>query len=128
MIIYSPTKLGIRNDSKGSGYYWARRGIRRHLGTDFEAVPGQDVLCPINEGKIIKENYPYADLSYHGLTIQSKDIEIVMFYCKVLPGLVGQTVFKGQVIATAEDISKKWGKDMINHIHLQIKLYERHND
>ena len=121
MIIYSPTKLGIRNDSKGSGHYGARRGVRRHNGTDFEAVPGQDVWCPINEGKISKENYPYPELSYHGFTIRNKDIEIVLFYCKVLPGLVGQHVFKGQIIAKAEDISKKWGKEMTPHIHLGIK-------
>ena len=121
MVIYSPTKLGIRSDPKGDGHYGARRGTRRHIGTDFECVAGQDVWCPINEGRIIKENYPYPDLSYHGLTIRSKDIEIVMFYCKVIPGLVGQTVFKGQVIAEAEDISAKWGKAMIPHIHLQIK-------
>ena len=121
MIISSPTCLGIRSDSKGDGAYGAMRGIRRHKGTDFLCVPGQDIVCPIDEGIITRENYPYPDLSYHGLTIRSKDIEIVIFYCEVLPGLVRQTVFKGQVIAEAEDISAKWGKKMKPHVHLEIK-------
>ena len=94
-----------------------------HKGLYFEVnlKISKDVTCPIDEGIITRENYPYPDLSYNGLTIRNKDIEIVMFYCKVLPGLVRQHVFRGQVIAEAEDISKRHGKGMKNHIHLEIK-------
>ncbi len=121
MLITSPTGLGIRSDTKGNGHYGAKRGIRIHLGTDFLCKPGQEITCPIDGGIITRENYPYADLSYNGLTIRNKDITIVMYYCKALPGIVRQNVFRGQYIADAEDISLRWGKDMEAHIHLQIK-------
>ena len=121
MLISSPTKLSIRSDTKGDGHYGARRGIRRHKGTDFLCVPGQAVVCPIDNGIVTRENYPYPDLTYHGLTIRNKDITIVLFYCKALPGIVRQNVFRGQYIADAEDISLKWGKDMEPHVHLEIK-------
>ena len=120
--ITSPTGFGIRSDNKGDGHYGARRGIRRHLGLDFKLDLSKDKLiyCPIDNGIITKEVYPYADLSYNGLEIRNKDITLRLYYCKVLNGLVRQTVFKGQIIASAEDVSLKHGFGMIPHVHLEI--------
>jgi len=120
MNIISPTGLGIRNDSMGFGYYGAPRGSRMHKGTDFLCIPGQDVVCPIPSGKIIREARPYIYERYSGCLIQGHKIAIKMFYLDIWAHLIGKTIKQGEVIGIAQDISKKYGTDMKPHIHLSI--------
>jgi hypothetical protein len=121
MRLISPTGLGIRNDAKGLGHFGAKRGYRIHQGVDFECKPGQDIVCPVDYATILREAIPYAnDYKYRGLLLCNDQVLIKMFYCELLPDMVGATVVEGQVIAKAQNIAAKYGKGMIPHIHLQI--------
>lgn len=122
MIIKNPTGQGIRSDPAGSGEYGARRsgGRRKHRGIDLLCDPGQSIKAPIS-GKIIRGARPYAkDARYHGFLIRGAEMEIKIFYCKLLPGMIGKTVRRGQVVAVAEDVTKKHGGGMLPHVHLEI--------
>ena len=120
MIILNPTGLGIRNDSAGHGDFGTSRGHRLHKGTDFECVPGQEIICPIS-GTFVRASYPYsADLSYLGAMFRCSGITIKMWYFKPLPSLLpGQELVAGAPIGYAQDISKKYDGGMIPHIHMQ---------
>jgi hypothetical protein len=118
----SPTGLWIRSDRLGDGHFGARRdgGRRNHAGTDFECAPGNPVFAPI-AGRIVREARPYSDGDYSGLLIQNSQISIKMFYFEPDTSLIGTFVTEGAVIGTAQDISKRYGKAMTPHIHLQIE-------
>jgi murein DD-endopeptidase MepM/ murein hydrolase activator NlpD len=114
----SPTSRGIRdNDKWGSGRYGASRGDRKHKGTDYICRPGQEIKSPIN-GKIVRESKPYPG-SFSGLLIKGNHLTIKMFYFMPFDALIGERVQKGQLIGTAQDISKKY-PGMIPHIHLEV--------
>ena len=121
MKIISPTGLGIRNDPMGLGIYGAPRGHRIHQGLDFVCKPGQDVLCPIVSGKLMREAKPYADdEKYSGCLIWGRQIIIKMFYLKPWKWVIGEYIKQGDPIGIAQDISEKYGEDMTPHIHLTI--------
>lgn len=121
MKLISPTGKGIRNDRMGFGHYGASRGKRIHQGTDFVCTPGQDVVCPIPAGKIVRTAKPYDDDdSYSGCVIQGSDIVVKLFYVHVWAHMIGQYVKQGDPVGQAQDISAKYGAEMIPHIHLAI--------
>jgi len=127
----SPTgSNAIRNDVWGSGIWGAARRKKDgtsyfHRGIDFICEPNQNIVAPMSG--IFSNAYPYSDLSYGGCRINSKGLEIKMFYFKPIHLYLKQqhvNVKAGQVIGQAQDISlryqdKKRGK-MIPHIHLEI--------
>ncbi len=118
----SPTGKGIRGSDKwGSGAYGSSRdnGSRIHSGVDFICEPGQNVLCPISSGKIIREAKPYSKGDYSGILIRGKNIEIKMFYLMPIFPMIGQECRKGDYIGIAQDISEKY-PGMTPHIHLEI--------
>ena len=122
MIILSPTKKGIRVDRAGDGHYGASRnqGRRTHRGVDYICSPGQSIVAPIT-GRIIREAWPYAkDRRYTGFLIRNGILEIKVFYCKLLPGMVGRSVNRGDDIAVAQNIAQKYKGGMIPHVHLEI--------
>ena len=120
LIITSPTGREIRNDSEGLGYYKAPRGNKKHQGYDFLCTPGQDVVCPIESGKIVRVAYPYQDKVFSGMLIEGRHISIKLFYCNPCADIIRKWVVRNDVIATAQDISKRYGKATAPHVHLEI--------
>jgi len=116
----NPTGGKIRNDVKGSGLFNAPRGNdRKHDGIDLIVKPGHKVLSPI-DGLVTRQARPYAHENYSGLEIEGDRITVVLFYLRPLKGIVGSQIEKGDIIGIAQDISKRYGKGMIPHIHLRI--------
>jgi len=109
----------IRMDSLGSGKYGARRKNRYHKGVDYECLPGEYVFAPIS-GNISREAIPYANKEYSGCVIVGKLQTIKMFYFKFDKSLIGKQVAQGDIIGTAQDISKLHGSEMLPHIHVEI--------
>ena len=120
-MIISPTGDGIRNDAAGAGHYHASRGNRLHQGIDFLCTPGQQIVCPINNAEVARRAYPYSDLSYDGVLLKNDRFEILLFYFVPSETIFDKTLFQGDVIGIAQDITKRYGsEEMLPHIHLQI--------
>jgi hypothetical protein len=120
--ISSPTRLGVRSDSEGLGFYGAPRGKhRKHNGTDWLCIPGEDIYCPIDSGKIVRRARPYSDDKYQGCLIEGSFISVMLFYVDVWEHAIGEYVGRGEPIGIAQDISEKYGSAMKPHIHLTIK-------
>lgn len=117
--LISPTGRGIRSDRQGSGYYGSPRGNRTHKGADYIAYPDQEVVAPI-DGTIVRVAYPYRDKTYSGVVIENSFLSVKMFYFVPIPESIGKDVRQGTVIGHAQDISKRYSKGMVPHIHLQI--------
>ena len=134
--IKNPTGNPVRMDRGGNGRYGAPRSYKdkngnlkryRHRGTDFECLPGQDVLSPI-DGTIVRLATPYADDDrFSGLVIENDWITLKLFYVAVsathqraaMP--VGRSVRKGEKIGPAQDISHRYpGAGVTPHVHLEI--------
>lgn len=118
----SPTGKGIRvADKFGLGRYGAPRGPHRHRGADYVCEPGQDIISPI-AGVFVREANPYAlpsKYNYRGLLIESPFMTLEIFYVYPIAELLGHSVKQGQVIGTAQDISRKY-PGITPHVHLQI--------
>ena len=116
----SPTGKGCRGqDAWGSGHYLAPRGERLHDGRDYICEPGQEVVSPIH-GQVVREARPYSTGKYGGVLIQGPRIAVKMLYFELDKSLIGHMVEQGQVIGTAQDISKKGYPGMTPHVHLEI--------
>lgn len=115
----SPTGKGIRlTDSHGMGRYGASRGNRQHAGADYICTPGQTIVAPIT-GTVEREARPYAEGEYSGVLINGRHMQVKLFYLKLRDGIIGKSVSQGEIIGSAQNISKKY-KGMIPHIHMEI--------
>ena len=123
-MITNPTGLGIRNDSKGSGLYRAKRGHRLHAGLDFLCVPGQDVVAPISGIVTRKVTVYRGESEWVGLEIVGKKGKIKLFYVTPCSGIIGTHIIEGTVVGIAQDISLKYGEEMHPHVHLEIKEFD----
>ena len=80
---------------------------------------------PLERGMITRKRMPYAaDHTYEGIHISGFDkqlaIEILIFY--VIPTVDYHIMYRqGEVIAYAQDISKKYGPPMKPHVHLRVE-------
>jgi murein DD-endopeptidase MepM/ murein hydrolase activator NlpD len=112
--------LKVREDPAGSGYFGTPRIGHAHQGVDFLAVPDQSIFSPIS-GKVIRSAQPYPDDStFSGLVISNEVFEVKIFYVLgVLP--FGSEVKKGQLIGYAQNVAAKYGGEMKNHVHLEIR-------
>lgn len=124
IYITSPTKLGVRSDPLGLGFYGAprKRGRRytKHNGTDYLCEPGQDIYFPIHRGKVIRHAQPYDDGHYKGCLIEGSHISIMLFYVDIWDDLIGKYLKRNDRLGLAQDISRKYGKQMRPHIHLTV--------
>ncbi len=110
--------LKIRNDSSGSGHFGASRNGQSHHGTDYLVIEGQNIYSPIN-GKVTRIAMPYSDdSSFKGCVIENEKYKVKIFY--IIPQKIGKYVIAGQRVGTAQDITKKYGGSMKNHIHIEI--------
>lgn len=120
-LIISPTGHGVRSDAAGDGHYHAKRGERLHQGVDYICTPGQTIICPINSARVERMAYPYADKSYGGVLLSNNRMELLLFYFEPDEQIFGRTLFKGNAIGIAQDITKRYSDSkMTPHIHLQI--------
>ena len=116
----SPTSI-IRlrgNDPTGHGYYGAKRGSRKHKGTDYIAEPGENILA-CTYGKVrIGQVYSWSkemklvEITHSGVKVQQMYINPCVNN--------GDTVIKGEVIGCSQDISSFHGGNMINHCHISV--------
>ena len=120
----SPTGNGMRgSDEHGSGLYGASRGgIKRHSGSDFIAIPGQEVIAPC-DGDVVRWKYPYAKLVegvfFGGIFVRHSNYEYTMYYFEPYKSILRTRIKKGQVIGIAQDISLKY-PGIIPHIHFHF--------
>jgi len=119
--LLNPTGKGIRVDAGGDGHFGAKRGKRWHKGLDFFCTPGQDIVAP-DKGFVTRVSFPYEDdLSWKGIVLQLDWCRIKMFYLDPFVK-VGAQVYRGQVIAKAQDITLRYPKlNMSPHIHLEFE-------
>lgn len=107
-------------DAWGSGAFGAARGEHIHQGLDIKTIVGQQILSPIS-GTITRHPYPYnGDLVYTGIEIKNAEFHVKIFYVKPVVA-IGNTVAKGQVIATAQNIAAKYSSSMTNHAHIEVR-------
>jgi len=125
--IISPTGMGVRKDSQGSGEYKASRlgtdkwgNKKYHKGNDYLCVPGQDIVCPIYGARIARIAKPYSGEHYSGLEIGNGNMTIHLYYIDPDKSLIGKNVHMGDTIGIAQDITKRYSPGMEPHIHLQI--------
>lgn len=116
----SPTGLGRREDSEGSGKLGARRGSRRHRGEDWLCTKGQDVVAPF-DFTITRVAYPKTDLIMKGIKWECGSSNGRMYYFVPDKNLIGKKVKEGQVIGKAQSISEYYKlPKMKDHIHFQV--------
>lgn len=108
----------IRSDTKGNGRFGMSRGSRKHNGVDLLCLPGLPIYAT-KSMKFIRVAYPYADdLKYTGGVWQCDDYEIKIFYCKPI---TTKHIYEGDVIGHCLNIAEKYSKDMMPHIHVEIR-------
>lgn len=114
----------LRVDGSGNGAYGSPRGDHSHEGVDLLVLPGQQIFSPF-EGVVTRVAMPYADDSrWLGLEIAGSGVwegfRTKVFYIEPVVGIVGQTVGRGDLVGYAQDISRKYGGDMKDHIHVEL--------
>jgi len=118
----SPVSGVIRSDSEGDGKFGASRGGRLHYGVDLTCVAGEGVLAPHN-GTITREVLPYdGDNHYSGIEIASDLFISHLLYVKPLANTIGDKVEANDLIGTAQDIQKRYGDKMQQHIHWKLMI------
>ena len=85
-------------------------------------TPGQSVKAPV-AGVITRVAYPYAgNQEYLGLVLQGEWCRCKLFYVKPDSMLIDTWVPEAYIIGTAQDISKKYGAEMLPHVHLEMTV------
>jgi murein DD-endopeptidase MepM/ murein hydrolase activator NlpD len=111
-------------DVHGSGAYLAKRGSRLHHGVDLVTEinePIKSFCC----GIVSKIGYPYEPTDKgkgHFRYVQVTDlsnIKVRVFYINPLVR-VGDTVHKGEIIGTSQDLTQVY-PCITQHIHFEVK-------
>jgi murein DD-endopeptidase MepM/ murein hydrolase activator NlpD len=122
----SPSSYGPRGvDAGGSGAFKApRRGGRPHEGFDILVRAGDAVPAPI-AGVFMRYGFCYADepdyryVSIHG----AGGVEVRIFYVERSRSLApGAYVQAGDVIGTAQAISRRYGGRLPDHLHVEVRV------
>lgn len=118
----SPTGRPIRGtDEWGSGEFGASRAGRPHYGIDYVCVPGQDVVSPC-DATVLRYARPYTDTTeFRGIHLVTQFCRVTIFY--VIPLVTPkQTIMRGDIIGTAQDISRRYSVTMTPHVHVEVRL------
>ena len=113
---------GVRRlDAWGQGHFGAGRGNRRHDGVDFVALPGEEILSPI-DGNLIRIARPYKDdPRYEGVVIRGTGawigVEVKLFYVQ---GEKSGPVKAGDRIGTAQNLGPRYS-GITNHVHMEVR-------
>ena len=113
----------IRNDELGLGNFGVPRGGRPHYGLDLIVEPGSPIRSPI-EGRISKIGTCYGDdprWKYVEITTPGKLLRVRILYVSPLVDR-GKYVDPGEVIATAQAISSRYGVTMKDHVHVEVSI------
>lgn len=122
--VVPPTRSGKRRgcDPLGCGHFGASRGSRKHKGVDYSTNFGEEILSPIS-GYIERYPDPYGDGQYSGVQIKGTGVHqgylVKMFYLSPSVPVRGKVV-AGQKVGNAQNISRRHGASMINHVHVEI--------
>ena len=122
LILFAPLRHGVREiDDFGSGRFGASRGNRLHKGIDYLATFGERVGSPCN-GVVRRIGRCYGDTpEYKLVEIDTAGAIVRVLY--VNPQVRPRDVVKiGDTIGYAQDISKRYGRGMDNHVHLEVRL------
>jgi murein DD-endopeptidase MepM/ murein hydrolase activator NlpD len=112
----------MRSDSEGSGAFAAPRGGKRHKGFDYEFEEGEDVLSPV-DGIVTRLGYAYENQPYRLVEILSHKGLLLWKFLYLDPIVrAGDRVKVGQVIGVAQAISKQYGSNMKDHVHVEINI------
>jgi len=112
-------------DAYGSGDFGASRdaGRRVHRGVDLVAEPGEVVRAPIS-GAVERIGVAYKgerELQFVEITDLSAGNKARVFY--VSPSImVGSKVKSGDILGTAQDLTKRYPNGMTNHVHLEFQM------
>lgn len=120
--ILNPTGGRVRKDEMGDGVFGASRdgGNRSHRGVDFVCIPGQYVVAPV-DCKIGRRIQVYADTAeYQGVELKGDYCNVILYYVDVTTKR--KIVKAGDIIADAQDISKRYGPRMTPHVHCELYL------
>jgi len=110
-------------DCWGFGHYGASRGERTHVGIDYIANAGDEILSPV-QGEVTKFGYPYSDdLSYRYVQVtDAQGVDHRFFYVEPLDEhLLHSQVCVGDVLGVVQNIGLRY-KDITPHFHYEIKL------
>lgn len=111
--------FGIRNDSSGLGTFGAKREGHIHQGLDIKAEPNETVNAPFDLEYSFTGNVYKDDPNFKATEYKTKNGTFRVMY--MLP-ITNKKFFKqGEPIGTTQNIASKWGKGMINHIHVEIR-------
>ncbi len=107
-------------DPLGCGKFGASRGDRTHQGVDVVTAVGQSIMSPIS-GIVTRFPVPYSDdARYRGIEIKGSLYTVKIFYVTPLVN-VGQSVKSGEKIGIAQDLIAKYGSQITNHVHLEVR-------
>lgn len=109
--------FSIRNDSKGLGKFGANRDGHIHNGLDIEVKKGEVIKAPFDLEYIFSGQVYNDDKKYIASEYKTSFGKFRIMY--MIP-LTNKKNFKiGEPLGIAQDISEKWGKEMIPHIHVE---------
>lgn len=116
----------VRSDSEGGGLFHDKRGSRKHNGLDLIVYEGQPIYCPFD--CYVTRNttvYGKVDPQWKGIVLrginQFANTEIKIFYFTPFVKN-GDFIPRGQYIGDAQAISKRFNPNMIDHIHVEIRI------
>ena len=117
------TRRGSRqHDSQGYGHFGAPRqrptGMGTHQGIDLITDPGELLFAPI-DGDIVREAIygPFTGIVIRGSGAWS-GYDVKVLYAR---GYRSGPVKAGDLIGYAEDISIKYGSNITNHVHVEVR-------
>lgn len=111
--------FGIRNDSSGLGTFGALRSNHIHNGLDIKVSEGELIKAPFDliysfTGLVYPDDKNYLATEY-----KTKNGTFRVMYMK--PYTDKKTFKQGEVIGVAQSIKKKWGGNMQDHIHVEVR-------
>ena len=109
-------------DPEGSGAFAASRGGKRHKGVDYAFAPGDDVNSPV-KGIVTRLGWAYANAPYRLVEILSHKGSLLWRFLYIDPIVkAGDKIELGQTIGTAQQISKRDGSEMTDHVHVEVNV------
>ena len=110
-------------DGYGSGKFGSSRdgGKRKHEGVDLLVSENQPIFAPTNLN-FVRTSQPYKDDKNltGGVWKDSDGNELKIFYMK--PNTSKKIFNEGEIIGYAQNVSKKYGSSMKNHIHVEYRI------
>lgn len=112
----------IRVDRMGDGHFGADRGDHIHEGLDLVVDPGEPVFSPFS-GVVTAIGHPYADKSgFRLIQVKGSGQRADIMYVLPLAWVhAGTEVRKGEQLGYAQAISTRYGPQMLDHIHLELR-------